>query len=103
MIRCAERDGVEGEVINLGTGVEISVGEIAAPDLRLTGTRVPGRGRRSACVPRTAKSSDSSPTEEGRRACSAGRRKCRFDEGLRRTVEWFRGAVDSYKASIYNV
>ena len=30
MMRCAEAEGVEGEVINLGTGIEISIGELVA-------------------------------------------------------------------------
>jgi nucleoside-diphosphate-sugar epimerase len=26
-----------------------------------------------------------------------------LDEGLRRTIEWFRGSLSSYKTSVYNV
>jgi nucleoside-diphosphate-sugar epimerase len=26
-----------------------------------------------------------------------------FEEGLRRTIEWMRGSLSSYKPSIYNV
>src|SRR5882672_1177761 len=36
-MRCAEADGVEGEVINLGTGTEISIAELAETVFRLVG------------------------------------------------------------------
>jgi nucleoside-diphosphate-sugar epimerase len=35
--RCVEADGVEGEVINLGTGTEISIADLAETVLRLVG------------------------------------------------------------------
>ena len=36
-MRCAEADGVEGEVINLGTGTEISIAELAERSSALVG------------------------------------------------------------------
>ena len=41
MMRCAEAEGVEGEVINLGTGIEISIGELAERVLRQLGKELP--------------------------------------------------------------
>src|SRR5919109_894999 len=39
--RCAEAEGVEGEVINLGSGAEISIAELAAQVFRLVGRDLP--------------------------------------------------------------
>ena len=51
LIRCAEADGVEGEVINLGTGVEVSIGELAQRVLEPARQGRADRGRRGAAPP----------------------------------------------------
>ena len=103
MMRCAEQPGIEGEVINLGSGQEISVGETVKMILSILGrdTRiVESAGRLRP------------PNSEVERLI-ADRSKAQrlldwrplvdFDEGLRRTVDWMRGAMAKYKASVYNV
>lgn len=103
IMRCAEVAGVEGEVINLGTGVETSVADLVTRILALTDravevTSVSDRMRPPASeVERLVAATDKAeqllgwgPTVD-------------LEEGLRRTVEWFRGSVGAYKPSIYNV
>jgi dTDP-glucose 4,6-dehydratase len=99
----AERDGVEGETINIGTGAETSVGALVqgirdALDCRLPVFADPLRRR--------------PPRSEVERLC-ADASKARallgwhatvpLDEGLDRTIEWLRTAVDAYKPAQYNV
>ena len=103
MLRCAEAEGVEGEVINLGTGVEISIGELAERVLALLGKDLP--------VP--LDEDDSARRQRGRAARRRHRRRRKrllgwepevdLDEGLRRTIDWLTGSLDAYKTSIYNV
>jgi NAD dependent epimerase/dehydratase len=100
---CAARPSVEGEVFNLGTGREISVGETAQRILQAL-----NRDRE------IVESSDRlrPPNSEVERLiadCSkierlvGWRPEVDFDEGLQRTIEWMRESLGSYKASIYNV
>lgn len=103
MMRCAEVPDIEGEVLNLGTGGEISVGETAARVLELLGVDVPITDSTARLRPPNSEVerlvADCSKAErllEWRSAVS-------FDEGLQRTIDWMRDALGYYKAEIYNV
>lgn len=103
VMRCGEVAGIEGEVINLGTGAETSVAEAVRQILALIGhesevTAAPERMR-----PPNSEVERLVAATEKAKSLLGWTPEVSFDEGLRRTVEWFRGAVDSYKASIYNV
>lgn len=101
--RCAEVPGIEGEVINLGTGTEIAIGDVV--------TKVEAHlGREIAVVVGSdrIRPEDSEverlcadPTKARERL--GWRAQVDFDEGLRRTVEWFRGSLHAYKAESYNL
>jgi NAD dependent epimerase/dehydratase len=103
MMRCAEVDAALGEVINLGTGVEISVADVVDRIVRIVGREVPVEviGDRLRPV----------DSEVERLVADNGKAKAvldwaprvDFDEGLRRTIEWMRGALSAYKPTIYNV
>jgi NAD dependent epimerase/dehydratase len=103
LLRCAAADGVVGEVINLGTGTEISIGEIAE--------RVLGVLQRD--LPVTLDEKRLRPADSEVERLIAGTAKARMllewepavdlNEGLRRTIEWLTGSLDAYKPSLYNV
>jgi NAD dependent epimerase/dehydratase len=103
MMRCAEVPGVEGETFNLGTGVEISVGDTAARILEALGVDLPITAADDRKRPRNS--------EVERLVADISRARDRlgwhpevdFDEGLRRTIDWLRGSLESYKPAIYNV
>jgi dTDP-glucose 4,6-dehydratase len=103
MMRCAEAEGVEGEVINLGTGIEVSIGELAGRVLHQLGKELPV----------TLDQDRLRPADSEVERLVAGTTKAKgllgwepevdLDEGLRRTIEWLTGSLGAYKASIYNV
>lgn len=103
MMRCAEVPGVEGEVFNLGSGREISIGDTAQKILSILGRDIPIVESADRLRP---------PNSEVERLL-ADRSKAEelldwqpvvdFEDGLRETVDWMRTAVARYKASIYNV
>ena len=103
LLRCAEAQGVEGEVVNLGTGTNVSIGDVAGRILRLLGRDLPIALDEQRVRP---------PESEVERLV-AGNAKARkllgweptvqLDEGLKRTVEWLAGSLDGYRASLYNV
>lgn len=103
LMRCGEVEGVEGSVINLGTGEEISIGKLAELILNELG------GDRS--ITSVAERMRPPRSEVQRLVADIGKAKSLLDwspsislaEGLRQTIEWFASSVDAYKASIYNV
>lgn len=94
---------VEGEVINIGSGVEISIGDlvqlinkIIGADVHIVqeGQRVrPGKSEveRLLCDNRKVKQLTDWET------------KYSLEEGLKETVEWIEGNLDYYKPGIYSV
>ena len=103
MARCAEADGVEGEVINLGSGVEISIAELAQLVFRLVGRELPITISSDRTRPPSSEVerllADTSKAEQ----LLGWTPDVDLEEGLRRTIEWFRGFLDVYKPSLYNL
>src|SRR5215208_5267809 len=103
IIRCAEADGVVGEVINLGTGVEVTVGDVASRILALVDRDLPLVQSNERVRP---------PDSEVERLIADNRKAkellqwapgTSLDEGLEETIEWLRGSLAAYKPSLYNV
>jgi NAD dependent epimerase/dehydratase len=103
VLRCAQVAGIEGEVLNLGTGVEASIDEVVARvaeivERPLDVVGAPGRLRPPS-------------SEVQRLVCDAGKAHAMLGwrpavglaEGLRRTVDWIEDSLSLYKPSIYNV
>jgi dTDP-glucose 4,6-dehydratase len=102
-MRCGLAEGVEGEVFNLGTGVEVSIGEVVERVGALLGQELDVVFDESRVRPQDS--------EVARLLADASKAKERLgwepgvelDEGLRRTIEDVRSSLDSYDASVYNV
>jgi dTDP-glucose 4,6-dehydratase len=103
IVRCAEAEGVDGEVINLGASTEVSIAEIAERVMRLLGRDVPVELDENRLRPRDS--------EVERLVADTTKAKERLgwepsvdlDDGLQRTVDWMTRSLDAYKTSIYNV
>jgi nucleoside-diphosphate-sugar epimerase len=101
--RCAEVDGLSGEVFNLGTGIEISIGELVPQILELLDRQVPVVTAAERLRPPTS--------EVDRLVADVSRAKDRlgwqaavsFEEGLRRTADWIGRSLSSFKPTIYNI
>ena len=96
-------EGIEGEVINLGTGLEVTIAEVAERVLRLLDKELKVSLDEQRLRP---------PESEVERLIADTTKAKRLldwephvdlDEGLRRTIEWMGGALGSYKTSLYNV
>jgi NAD dependent epimerase/dehydratase len=103
LMRCAEVDAAVGEVINLGTGVEVLVGEVVDRVAHLVDRDVKVELEERRLRP---------PDSEVERLvanCTKAEQildwapGTSFDDGLRLTVDWMRGALDAYKPALYNV
>jgi NAD dependent epimerase/dehydratase len=103
MLAGADAPDVEGEVLNLGTGVEVSIGDAVKRVFDLVGRELPVELSRERLRP---------PLSEVERLVADASKARRllnwepsvdFDDGLRRTTEWLRGALEAYKPALYNV
>jgi NAD dependent epimerase/dehydratase len=103
IMRCGLAQGVDGEVINLGTGVEVSIGDLAGRVLRLLDRELPVALDENRLRP--------PDSEVERLVADTGKAKgllgweseVELDEGLRRTIDWLTGSISAYKPTIYNV
>jgi dTDP-glucose 4,6-dehydratase len=102
-LRAAEAGGVEGEVFNLGTGQEISIGDLAHVIIGLVGKAVriqvdPERLRPEASeVQRLL--SDNSLAEER----LGWQPEYSLKEGLQETIAWVREHLELYRVGEYEV
>jgi nucleoside-diphosphate-sugar epimerase len=94
---------VEGEVINLGTGVEISIAEVVERVLGIVGRSVPvlAADERVRPGPSEVERLLADPSKAHR--LLGWSHETSFDDGLRATVDWMRSSVDAAGASVYTV
>jgi dTDP-glucose 4,6-dehydratase len=103
IMACGLAAGIEGEVINLGTGVEVSIAELVQRILGLLERDVPLALDDNRLRP--------AESEVERLVADPGKAKkllgwepeIDLDEGLRRTIDWLTGSLSGYKPTIYNV
>jgi len=103
IVTCAEADGVDGEVINLGTGSEITIGELAERILRLAGRDVPVSLDEQRLRPPDSEVERLVADVAKARRLLDWEPRVDLDEGLRRTIEWLSSSLEGYKPSLYNV
>jgi NAD dependent epimerase/dehydratase len=102
-LRAAETPAAVGQVINVGSGKEISIGELAARILRLMGKNLP-----VICEDQRVRPDKS----EVERLCADNRRayeilgwqpRISLDEGLRRTIAWLQENNERYRPGAYAI
>jgi dTDP-glucose 4,6-dehydratase len=102
-VRVGEAEGVAGETFNLGTGHEISVGDLAARIQSILGTARP-------VVVHPAR--ERPATSEVERLCADTTRirtrlgwapTLTLDEGLRQTIPWIESHIDKYRPEVYGI
>jgi dTDP-glucose 4,6-dehydratase len=103
IMRCGLAEGVDGEVINLGTGVEVSIGEVARRVLRLLDREVPVALDESRLRPPDSEVERLVADTQKAKELLQWEPEVDLDEGLRRTIDWLTGSLSAYKPSIYNV
>lgn len=101
-IAAATREGVEGQVFNLGSGQAHSMQAVLDAILRITGRSVkieqdPTRVRPSSSEVRELIADSSAAAEKLGWHCSVG-----MTEGLTRAADWVAAHLDDYKPHVYN-
>ena len=102
-VKAAESSSLPGEVINIGSNFEISIGDIAKKVTAMVGKNIG--------VVTDSKRTRPEKSEVERLWCDNSKAKrllgwqpkIGFDEGLERTIKWISDNLSLYKSELYNV
>jgi nucleoside-diphosphate-sugar epimerase len=96
-------DGLVGEVFNLGTGREISIGDVVERVFAATGKELPVLQTDERLRPPGSEVDRLCASVEKARTRLGWEPSVTFDDGLRNTIDWISTSLDIYKSTIYNV
>jgi len=92
-----------GHVINIGSGREISIGDLARLILKLLNSKCQIVGDEQRVRPEKSEVERLLCNSDKARKLTGWESKVTLEEGLRRTIDWVRSHQDRYKPQIYNV
>jgi NAD dependent epimerase/dehydratase len=100
-IKAGLAEGVEGQVFNLGTGTEVTIGELADKVIQMVGRPVQIESDTNRLRPEKSEVmrllSDNSLAQQK----LDWRPEVDLDEGLRRTVAWIQEHLQHYRVGVY--
>jgi NAD dependent epimerase/dehydratase len=99
----ADCPGCVGRVVNLATGVGVTVKELADRILRLAGRRLPVVEARERVRPENSEVFQLIGSAAAAEELAGWKARTPLDEGLARTLEWARGRPDLNRPGVYRV
>lgn len=102
-IRAAEHDEAIGSVVNLGTGTEVSIGDLAAKIMTKLGRTVAIEEDQERVRPAGSEIDRLCSDNSRARALLKWQPRVSLDEGLDRTIDWLAGRIDAGHHSRYVV
>lgn len=101
-IRAAETDACVGQVVNIGNGREISMGDLARKIMNLMGREIEISQEDERTRPPLSEVDRLVCDNSKARDLMGWQPKVGLDEGLLRTIEWVQANLSQFKAGIYN-
>jgi len=92
-----------GDVYNLGSGQEISIGDLAQKIIELTGKEVEIIEDAQRIRPEKSEVERLLSNAEKARKVTGWKPKYTLEEGLKETIDWIKDNLHNYKPEIYNV
>jgi dTDP-glucose 4,6-dehydratase len=99
----AESKGFYGEPVNIGTGVEISIGDLARLIASLMKTKIRVAGDKARARRKGSEVERLLCDNKRILAATDWRPRVTLEQGLNQTIAWIKANRESYKAGIYNV
>jgi dTDP-glucose 4,6-dehydratase len=97
----AEAQGVEGQVFNLGTGAEISIGDVARKVIQMVGRPIRIVVNPERLRPELSEVMRLISDNSRARQCLGWEPEVSLDQGLEQTIEWIRQHSDLYRTGTY--
>lgn len=92
-----------GDVYNLGTGKEISIGDLAEKVIKLTGKEVEIVQDQQRLRPSKSEVERLLSNPDKAKELTGWEPKYTLDEGIKETIEWIKNNLHHFKTDIYNV
>ena len=102
-IKAATAPDAVGEVINLGTGREVSIGALAEIILNMMGKRLPVLNAEERVRPAGSEVDRLCADNSKAKELLGWEPKYTLEEGLNRTIEWLRENNEQYRTDVYAV
>ena len=102
-VKMAESPDTIGEVVNIGTGMEISIGDLADRIISLIGKEVEIIFDAERLRPKSSEVARLIADNSKAKNLIGWEPKISLDEGLKRTIEWISDALGRYNVDTYNV
>ena len=102
-LKAGETNGIEGEVFNLGSGSEISIGELADVIVSAVGRNVQVVSENNRVRPGNSEVERLVADSSRARQQLNWRPRILLDEGLRRTIKWIEENIHLYDGETYHV
>ena len=99
----AESPRVLGQTINLGSGREISIGQLAKLIAKMAGTKISIRSDRQRVRPKDSEVERLAADSSLARKFLGWRPRYSLEEGLEITIDWFRNNLDKYRSDEYTL
>jgi NAD dependent epimerase/dehydratase len=102
-IAAAEAEGIGGEVINLGTASGIAIGDLADKLMRMLGKTVAIECEEQRTRPAQSEVNRLICNNQKAEALIGWQPRVNLDEGLEKTIDWFRANLKEYKCDQYAI
>lgn len=102
-VRMAVNDGSTGEVVNIGSGREISIGNLARTIMTIVGREAEVLTDERRIRPERSEVERLLADNTKARALLGWTPRVSLEEGLQRTIAWFTEHQDSYKPDVHNL
>jgi len=102
-ITVAETDGTQGEVINLGSANGISIGELAENLIRVMGQDATIECEEKRVRPSQSEVNRLICNNQKAKALTGWEPKVGLNEGLEKTISWFKDNLEEYKSELYTI
>jgi NAD dependent epimerase/dehydratase len=103
LLRLGQVPGLEGKTLNLGTGVETSIGAVVDVIRRTLGSELPVVTDPARLRPTGSEVERLCADARKAEALLGWKAEVAFEQGVARTAEWLRDSAVHYKPTIYNV
>ncbi len=102
-IKIAENEKSIGEVINIGSGFEISIGDLAEKILRLTKSKAKIETDKKRLRPKDSEVERLWADSTKARKMLNWQPQVNLDDGLKMTIKWISDHIDEYKVGMYTI
>jgi len=102
-LQLAACDNAVGEVVNIGTGKEISIGELVRTILDILGRDVPVEVEQQRLRPEQSEVDRLCASNEKLKGLTGWEPRCTLREGLEKTIQWIEKNIERYRPGSYTV